>query len=101
MKSNSLDIPPRQSLMNLGFDSLMAVELKNCIEKDLSIVIPLSYLMTDANVEDFTSFLLSQIPNESGATEPVPGPGSEEEEWETIELWQYFRHLCIWENMEP
>ena len=41
-----------RSLLELGLDSLMAVELRNWIESQIKITLPISQLMRDGNLSD-------------------------------------------------
>jgi myxalamid-type polyketide synthase MxaB len=55
----SLD--PRQSLSDLGLDSLMAVELKNRIESDLQLSIAVNQLLEGINVSQLTTLLVHKL----------------------------------------
>jgi acyl carrier protein len=59
ISSSELDI--HQPLNNLGIDSLMAVELKNLIEVELSVIIPMVRLLQGPNIAQFASLLLDQM----------------------------------------
>lgn len=52
--------PPDRALIDIGMDSLMAVELKNKIESDLHINIPVSYLLENTSVGDLANKLYSE-----------------------------------------
>ncbi len=54
---SSHQINPLRVLTDLGMDSLMAVELKNKIEGDLGINIPVTYLLEEATVMDLAKKL--------------------------------------------
>jgi myxalamid-type polyketide synthase MxaB len=57
--SQSLD--PLKLLTDLGMDSLMAVELKNKIEGDLGINVPVTYFLEDATITDLSQKLHDQL----------------------------------------
>lgn len=50
-----------ESLSNLGMDSLMAVELKNRIEANLHLVIPMTQLLQGPSVNQLTTTLVEQL----------------------------------------
>lgn len=50
-----------QSILSLGLDSLMAVELKNRIERDLRVVTPMVRLLQGPTTGELTSFVMSQL----------------------------------------
>jgi acyl transferase domain-containing protein/acyl carrier protein len=59
MAPASLDV--EQSLSHLGIDSLMAIELKNRIEADLGIAIPMVKFLEGPSVRDLSAFLAEQL----------------------------------------
>ena len=60
-------------LLNLGIDSLMAVELRNWIEKELQINVPIMELMRSPSLSRLTHSLRELSPNtESKTTPPQP-----------------------------
>jgi len=62
----------QQELTNLGMDSLMAVELKNKIEGDLNVNLPVTYFLEEATTANLAQKLREQL-----------GGGSEEEQRKT------------------
>jgi acyl carrier protein len=54
-----------QPLTSLGLDSLMAVELKNRLEVDLGLVVPMVSILQDPNVVQLSTLLLEQLSAES------------------------------------
>jgi len=48
-------------LNRLGLDSLMALELKKCLETELQVDVPMVKFMEGVNVVEITNFLLEQI----------------------------------------
>ena len=63
-------------LTDLGMDSLMAVELKNKIEGDLGLNIPINYFLEGATVLDLSNKLHHQFSNdvENGSKESLDEP---------------------------
>src|SRR5205085_9473991 len=49
-----------QPLTSLGFDSLMAIELKNRLEVDLGLVIPMVNILQDPNIVQLSTLLLER-----------------------------------------
>ncbi|GCE30404.1 polyketide synthase [Dictyobacter alpinus] len=68
-----LDI--QRSLHTLGIDSLMAVELKNQIESDIAITVPVVLLLQGITILQLSEFLASEIvgTSESDEVELIPG----------------------------
>jgi natural product biosynthesis luciferase-like monooxygenase protein len=70
-----LDI--HQPITNLGFDSLMAIELRNRIQTDLGVVLPIVQLLQGPSVALLVTFLLEQLPGvEPLGSATVPRPAS-------------------------
>jgi aryl carrier-like protein len=62
------------SLLNLGLDSLMAVELRNWIESELRVNLPIVELMRSPNLARLTELLLEPLAQlEGGAAEAKNG----------------------------
>jgi phthiocerol/phenolphthiocerol synthesis type-I polyketide synthase C len=89
--SRVLRMPPekldaRQSLNNLGIDSLMAVELRNHVQAHLGVTIPLAKLLQDPTIAQLAQTVLDQIdaapqpsaaePTAAGTTAAPPTPVS-------------------------
>jgi acyl transferase domain-containing protein/acyl-CoA synthetase (AMP-forming)/AMP-acid ligase II/acyl carrier protein len=60
-----------QSLNNLGIDSLMAVELRNHVQANLGVTIPLARLLQDPTIAQLAQVVLDQV---GSATEPAAAP---------------------------
>ncbi len=71
-----------QSISTLGLDSLMAVELKNRIETDLRIVIPMVHLIEGPSVSQLSGFIFEKLT----ATSKIIGKQNEASDWEEGEL---------------
>lgn len=65
----SLDID--QSVSHLGMDSLMAVELKNRVETNLGVVIPMVQLLQGPSVVELTSIVLERLDASTQAELPA------------------------------
>jgi len=55
------DVDAQQPLNTLGIDSLMALQLKNRIEADLGVVIPIAYLLQGPSVAQLAMQVLEQL----------------------------------------
>ena len=55
-------IDVHQPLTKLGIDSLMAVELKNRVEIDLELTIPVTALLQGPSLAQLSARLVSQLP---------------------------------------
>jgi NAD(P)-dependent dehydrogenase (short-subunit alcohol dehydrogenase family) len=63
----------RQPLSEFGFDSLMAVELKNRLELDLGIIVPMVRFLEGPSIVDLTSEALNELSTLSAAgSVPLP-----------------------------
>ena len=73
---DSSDVGPRDRLMDLGVNSMKAVELKMEFERELELSLSTSVLFDCPTVESLTVFLLEQIDRSQGrmprGTEPEP-----------------------------
>lgn len=65
--ASELDV--NQPLNNLGIDSLMAVEVRNYVQANLGIMIPVSQLLQDPTVVQLCRSLLAEIEKIQGAAE--------------------------------
>ena len=54
-------VDPQEFLSNLGFDSLMSLELKQRLENGLGIELPIESLMRDPSLVDLSAQLLAQL----------------------------------------
>ena len=58
---NDTELDHRQSIMTLGLDSLMAIELKNRFEADLGLVIPVVRLLQGPSVHELAELLVAGV----------------------------------------
>jgi amino acid adenylation domain-containing protein len=61
------DVDLQQPLSTLGLDSLMAIELKNDLETDFGIVLPITQFLQNHSLEQLATVVLEQL-----TTEPSP-----------------------------
>ena len=55
------DIPLEQPLIYLGMDSIMAVELKNAVERELQVAIPIAELVKGPTVNELAALIAPQL----------------------------------------
>jgi NAD(P)-dependent dehydrogenase (short-subunit alcohol dehydrogenase family)/acyl carrier protein len=77
-----------QPLSSLGFDSLMAVELRNCIEAEFGFAFALESLLSDATIGNMAVLMTHQLSNSDlqDANESGSGDTDADDAWEIIEL---------------
>jgi acyl carrier protein len=76
LKLENLDV--RQSLTNMGLDSLMALELKNRIENDLGVAIPMVEFLRGPSLVEISELVLGKIALENpkhSVMQPTQGNG--------------------------
>lgn len=66
--AESSDVRPNQPLVDLGFDSLMAVELRNEIEGQLGVFLPVSAFLADASAESLTHQVMDLLVASEGGS---------------------------------
>ncbi|MEH1814618.1 MAG: amino acid adenylation domain-containing protein [Nostoc sp.] len=59
------ELNPQQSLSTLGLDSLMAIEIKNDIETNLGVVLPITQFLQSPNIEQLAIATLTQLTSTS------------------------------------
>lgn len=77
------NLDPTQSISTLGLDSLMAVELKNRIEVDLAVVIPMVELLVGPSVNQLAQTVFGKLSADSTGPEV---PVAQATHWEEGEL---------------
>ncbi|MBT8227818.1 MAG: type I polyketide synthase [Dactylosporangium sp.] len=67
------EVRAEQPLIDLGFDSLMAVELRNELEGQLNIFLPVSSFLADASVKSLTGQIMDllEATEDGGGTQPT------------------------------
>jgi acyl transferase domain-containing protein/acyl-CoA synthetase (AMP-forming)/AMP-acid ligase II/acyl carrier protein len=74
LASTALDV--EQPLNNVGIDSLMAIELKNRIETDLGVTVPMVKFLEGPSVRDLAGFVVTQmLANHPPSTAVAPAAG--------------------------
>ena len=68
-------------IVNMGFDSLMSIELKNRIETDLGVSVAMSRLIQSPTILELTDFVLNLLVD-SRDVDPTVGVGSSMSEFE-------------------
>lgn len=72
-------LPPERALKELGLDSLMSADLKNRLERELRVMIPLERLaQPGSSVQSLTALLLEKVtPSEAAPVAPQPESAGE------------------------
>lgn len=87
LKIEELRIDLNQSLLHLGFDSLMAVEMKNRIETNVGIAMPVARLLEGKSINEYAELLFSMLEMQESNREKESTPlHRDESERETIQL---------------
>jgi len=73
---NPAQIDPRQGLLDLGLDSLMAVELRNQLARTLEQPLPSTLIFDYPTVEELQQFLLQRLFDTEAAHPETTGPGA-------------------------
>ena len=76
-------LEPDRPLDQLGLDSLMAVELKHRLKRDVGVDVPLGRLLDDLTVEDLARVLHEAIPEASAG---VPVPAEPTGKWTELQI---------------
>ena len=69
-------VSPDQPLLDLGMDSLMAVELRNEVERQLGLTLPVSVLLEGASVRSLAERLAADLASGGAAGSGPTGDGS-------------------------
>jgi phthiocerol/phenolphthiocerol synthesis type-I polyketide synthase D len=77
LRCSASKLDPHQPLNKLGIDSLMAVELKNRVEADLEMAIPVTALLQGPSLAQLATLLLDQLP--TPASTPLLPPITRQE----------------------
>ena len=92
-----------QPLNEVGLDSLMGVELKNRVESDLQIALPVATLLQEPSLSQFAEKILTQLFAESGsAPDPISKQETPEETLARVDqLSDEEVDALLLENLEP
>ncbi|MBD3226168.1 MAG: amino acid adenylation domain-containing protein, partial [Caldithrix sp.] len=89
-----------QSLMNMGIDSLMAIEVKNTVESKLGVNLPIASLLQGPSITDLCNQFLPQLEEEKPAEEKTKTSEEAEKPREIVEYplsygqkAMYFQHV--------
>jgi NADPH:quinone reductase-like Zn-dependent oxidoreductase/acyl carrier protein len=83
LRSSPDKIDMHQPLTSLGIDSLMAVELKNRVESDLELAVPVTALLQGPTLSQLAAIVLDQLALKS-PVEAEPSPNGQEGEAELL-----------------
>jgi len=86
LKMSASRVDVNRPLTTFGIDSLMAVEVKNGVEQELKISVPLIQLIHGRTVAELASMLLGQIDG-SGAAAPPSAPAESAERGNALSPW--------------
>jgi acyl carrier protein len=82
----SQPVDPEQPLRDMGFDSLMAVELRNGVNQGLGRNFPATLLFDFPTLDALAGFLIGELlPGAAEAAAPAPAPDPVAEMDQTIE----------------
>jgi len=69
-RGRSEEIPGDEPLLHLGLDSLMAVQLRNALSKDLDVSVPVATFLEGASIESLVEHVLTELaPSLDGASD--------------------------------
>ncbi|MBW4633664.1 MAG: type I polyketide synthase [Iphinoe sp. HA4291-MV1] len=82
---SSLTLDPRQSLLELGLDSLMAVQLKNAITADLEVNVPVAKFVDGSSIVPLAELLLKELTLEDTMSS-IPSSSLQRDDLDVIKL---------------
>ena len=80
-------IDPDALLTNVGFDSLMGLELKQRLERDIAVSIPVARLLRDSSLTTIAAHILEHLPEPSDvATAESEAEAAADDDWADFEI---------------
>lgn len=79
LRCSSSELNLEKSLLELGLDSLMAVELRNLIKKDLAINIPIVKFMDDLSVVGLATYLDEELQKDDSDSSTITSIGNQDQ----------------------
>ncbi len=79
LRMNPADVSPRSPLADLGVDSLVAIEIKNRLQRDAAIDVPLTRLLESPTLAQLAAEWLPQVKLAAMAATPAPSTGAMQE----------------------
>jgi natural product biosynthesis luciferase-like monooxygenase protein len=79
LRMNPADVSPRSPLADLGVDSLVAIEIKNRLQRDAGIDVPLTRLLESPTLAQLAAEWLPQVKLAAMAATPAPLAGAMQE----------------------
>ena len=76
---NPADVSPRAPLADLGVDSLVAIEIKNRLQRAAGIDVPLTRLLESPTLAQLAAEWLPQVKLAAMAATPAPSAGTMQE----------------------
>jgi acyl carrier protein len=71
LRLSAISLDVEQPLNNVGIDSLMAIELKNRIEADLGVTVPMVKFLEGPSVRVLATFVVEQIHTKRPPSHPA------------------------------
>jgi acyl carrier protein len=84
--ASKLDV--RQPINTLGIDSLMAIELRTRVQKDLGAVVPIADVLQGPSIAQLAALLLQQLSvgRLLDVTHVKAAAAADDENWEVLKL---------------
>lgn len=76
LRQQAARIDPEVPFINLGFDSLMAVELRNQLDLELQVTVPIVFLLKEATIVRLSAYIIERLQVEDSSSEDQIEEGS-------------------------